>query len=314
MPRVLVLSFGCLLLLGSCTQKLICPAYESSFIYDQEELRKKFSYFKDDSTPKVVTVSKNKYLIIPEQAYRKKIRSLKTIEMKPVMVQLPDSLKPDYQKGKDKKNDFKGAEQDRSDSAVIKKIGIPDSTSDNKHGSEEDSVYVITKDKEARVLKYDRDSSKYKVVNITLNADQDNYMWYFRDVLVLPDVRAALEDQQNAKAQKEKDAKIKKRSTGFFGFFRNLFKKKQKTDSTKSLVPTVPPIDSENPADSTAALSAAAVKPPPPPEKKGFFSFLKRKKSKAPKKEPEPVIDPAQKPADKKEPDKKEPVKKEDGF
>ena len=68
-------------MLGSCTQKMICPAYQSSFIYDKEALRKKFSYFKEDSTPKMYTASRNKYLIGVPVSYKKKVRSLQTVEM-----------------------------------------------------------------------------------------------------------------------------------------------------------------------------------------------------------------------------------------
>jgi len=32
------------------------------------------------------------------------------------------------------------------------------------------------------------------------NLDQDNYMWYFRDVLVLPDVKASLDEGKAEKA------------------------------------------------------------------------------------------------------------------
>jgi hypothetical protein len=313
MLRVFVLSFGCLLLLGSCTQKLICPAYQSAFIHDQDALRKKFSYFKEDSTPKLVTVSKNKYLIIPEQSYRKKIKSMKTVEMKTVKVTLPDSLQPKYNKDKTKESEFKGAEQDAGDSTAIKN-GVADSAAQKKQEAPEDSAYAITKDKEMRVLKYDRDSAKYRVVHITLNADQDNYMWYFRDVLVLPDVRAALDDQKKAKAAAAEAAKPKKDKKGFLGFFKNLFKKKEKVDSTKTVAPSVPPIDSDNPADSTAALSVALEKPAPAPEKKkGLFGLFKKKKPKTEKKEPEPIA-PQQPADDKKEPDKKDVKKEGEGF
>ena len=64
MTRNLTLIAGLFALLASsCTQKMICPAYQSSFIYDKETLRKKFSYFKEDSTPKILTASKTKYLV-----------------------------------------------------------------------------------------------------------------------------------------------------------------------------------------------------------------------------------------------------------
>src|SRR3954462_1525726 len=82
--------------LSSCTQRLICPAYQSAFIYDKEALRKKFSYFNEDSTPKILTASKTKYLIAQPTSYHKKVRSLQTVEMKQVHPVVPDSLRDDY--------------------------------------------------------------------------------------------------------------------------------------------------------------------------------------------------------------------------
>jgi hypothetical protein len=165
---------------------MICPAYQSSFIYDKEQLRKKFSYFKEDSTPKILTASKTKYLIAVPESYRKKMRGLKTVEMKPVYPVIPDSLK--LEKGED----LILAERDVVDSAAA---------------PPQDSVYAITKTKE-----------KY-------NVDQDIYMWYFRDQLVLPDVRAAMETQKENKEAAAKTARKKK-------FFEKLmFWKKKPVDS-----------------------------------------------------------------------------------
>src|ERR1700709_1598223 len=96
MARALMFFIVTCIALGACTQRLICPAYQSAFIYDQDALRKKFSYFNEDSTPKVLTASKNKYLIADPVSYHKKIRSLQTVAMKPVYVVVPDSLKDDF--------------------------------------------------------------------------------------------------------------------------------------------------------------------------------------------------------------------------
>src|SRR4051812_11553203 len=179
MTRALTLFVGLIALMASsCTQKLICPAYQSSFIYDKEALRKKFSYFKEDSTPKIVTASKTKYLIAVPESYRKKMRGLKTVEMKPVYPVIPDSLK--INQGED---------------LILAERDVIDSTA-----APVDSVYAITKTKE-----------KY-------NVDQDIYMWYFRDQLVLPDVRAAMETQTEAKGQAAKSAKKKAKGN----FFRKL--------------------------------------------------------------------------------------------
>ncbi|MEP2671378.1 MAG: hypothetical protein ABJH04_20410 [Cyclobacteriaceae bacterium] len=246
MIRIALLLVGTIILLSSCTQRMICPAFQSAYIYDKEELRKKFSYFQEDSTPKILTASKTKYLIAVPESYRKKMRSLKTVEMKPVYPVIPDSLK--LEEGAD----LIMAERDVIDSAAVQQ-GL-DRT---------DSAYAITKAKE-----------KY-------NVDQDNYMWYFRNQLVLPDVRAALEEKsgKNLGTNAGGGAKEKK------GFFKNLFKKKDKNDSSAVDSPPLP-------SDSTAATG-------------------KVKKKKTPKKKKEKKV------KDKKKEEEENPAKKEeedDGF
>lgn len=221
MNRALQLSVGFILLLGSCTQQLVCPAYQSSFIYDKEALRKKFSYFKEDSTPKILTASKNKYLIAVPESYRKKMRGLKTVEAKPVFPVIPDSLKLE-----------KGERQ------LMAEVDVVDSAA----AAPADSVYAITKTKE-----------KY-------NVDQDIYMWYFRDLLVLPDVRAAMETQdKNRKSAAASSAKGKKKKKGLFSFL----KKKKPADSLAVDEPEI--ITS----DSTAAQ----------PKKKGLLGIFGGKKA-----------------------------------
>jgi len=268
MARAMIVIFVTCITLAACTQRLICPAYQSAFIYDKEALRKKFSYFNEDSTPKILTASKTKYLIAEPSSYQKRLRSLRTVEMKPVFPVVPDSLRDDYM--------VSLAELDSSANSIIDSTYIVDV---DQHAdtlqSMEDSVYVITKDKEVRLLKYDSDSLKYSVVDVRLNVDQDNYMWYLRDFLVLPDVRLAKLQQQGGNGE-GKGANAKKEKKGFFGFFKNLFKRKnkEKIDSTTLQTPVkteddfdyVDTVQTEKPSVETAQ-----------PKKKGFFSFLKRK-------------------------------------
>lgn len=258
------------LLLGACTQRMVCPAYQSAFIYDKAELRKKFSYFEDDSIPKVLTASKNKYLIAEPTSYRKKLRSLATVEMRQVPVAVPDSLTEE--------GDVSLAELDLAARSVMDTIVAsgyqepPDTTQ-----TEEDSVYVITKDKELRLLKYDTDSAKYHVVDVRLNVDQDNYMWYLRDYLILPDVRLA-KLQQSGAADGGKSVKGKKEKKGIKGFFKNLFKRKKKEDAdTTELAP--PPKEEFDFVDTTGVENTAGpqMQQEKKKEKKGFFSFLKKK-------------------------------------
>ncbi|HEY3405255.1 MAG TPA: hypothetical protein VGK59_17845 [Ohtaekwangia sp.] len=280
------------LLLGACTQRMICPAYQSAFIYDQDELRKRFSYFEDDSTPKILTASKNKYLIAETPSYKKKIRMMQTVPMKPVNVNLPDSLKEGIE-GED--GVIPGAELDLAARSVIDSIYIEDVEQDTL-AADEDSVYMISKDKELRLLKYNfpdslvydpatgkyvRETPKYVVTEVRFNVEQDNYMWYLRDYLVLPDVRLA---KMGGGGEKSGDGKVsgKKEKKGFFGFFKNLFKKKDKeaaADSTAAPVQAQPDEEEFDYVDEDEQLKAQQPQQQQEPEKKG--GLFKKKKDKS---------------------------------
>ena len=231
MSRLYLLA-ACLLGLAACnTQRMVCPAYQSSFIYDKEAVRTKFSYFNPDSTPKIYTASKNKYLVAVPESYRKKYKKMQTVEMNPVYPVIPDSVK--------EQDEFRLAEVSDVDSAVMAQAMTEPG----------DSAYAITKTRE-----------KY-------NLDQDLYMWYFREVLVLPDVRAALERKANA-ANEAKSKEVKEKKGGIKGFFQNLFKKKPKP--------------AETPTATDAAPTTGTDAPPQPEKKKGG---LFKKKSEPEKKE-----------------------------
>lgn len=291
------------LILGACTQRMICPAYQSAFIYDKDELRKRFSYFEDDSTPKVLTASKNKFLIAETPSYKKKIRSMQTVPMKPVNVVLPDSLVEGYQEGED--GIVPGAELDLAARSVIDSIYIEDVERDSL-AVEEDSVYMITKDKEIRVLKYNtpdslkydpatgryvRETPKYVVTQVKFNVEQDNYMWYLRDYLVLPDVRIS---KMGGGAEKSGDGKASKKNEkkGFFGFFKNIFKKKKKdvtADSTALQAPVQPSEDDFDYVDEDEQLQLQQkAQQQKEPEKKGGFLKRNKKADSASTSEPKP--------------------------
>jgi hypothetical protein len=296
---------------------MICPAYQSAFIYDKNELRKKFSYFEEDSTPKLLVASKTKYLIAEPMSYRKKLRSLQTVAMKPVNPVLPDSMTVDEDlegiEGED--GVVPGAELDLAARSVIDSIYIVDVPIDSAQ-TYVDSIYVITKDKELRLLKYNfpdslkyddasgqyvKETPAYSVKDIRYNVEQDNYMWYLRNALVLPDVRLS-QIQQSAQ-----DAAVNKKSTakkkGFLGFFKNLFKKKEKepVDSTDQEVQPAPIDDFdyvEN--DSIRQRQQDSIRAAQPTQKKGAFSILKKKnkKSDSEPKDQKPKRKRKEKPAD----------------
>jgi len=226
----------------ACTERAICPAYQSAFIHDKEVLDRHFSYFKEDSTPKVLSASKDRYNIIEPVSYRKKLRSLQTIAMTDIYPQDEDSLTFD--------DEIEYAEREVGyDSTAI--ISIEEDTVATKA----DSIYMIS-------LKEEK-----------FNVDEELYLWYLKDYLVYPDIRLQMEDiAESKKAEQGEEEKEKK---GFFGFFKNLFKKKDKSDST-SLETSATDIE-----EGTAS---------PPKEKKGPFDFLKKKKKKkdTPPEEEEP--------------------------
>jgi len=233
MTRAVFVVFGFLLTLTSCTQRMICPAYQSAFIYDKDELRKKFSYFKYDSVPKVFTASKNKYLIAEPTTYKKKVRTMQTVPAKKVFVNVPDSLS-----GKPKSDSVITADLDRAARSVIEEDSVSvDKPKAQSVTDEDTTLYVISKDREVRVLKYNMpDSLEYDSVNnryvaqkpayyveeVRFNTEQDSYMWYLRHSLVLPDVRLA-RIQGDKKDSGEEKEKVKKKG----GFFKNLFRKKE---------------------------------------------------------------------------------------
>lgn len=277
---------GCCLALGACTQRQICPAFQSAYIYDKDALRKKFSYFRADSTPKIFTASKNRYLVAEPTPYRRKVRSLQTVEMKPVAVNVPDSIA--------NRDSVSVADLDRAARSVIDSTFIQDVPGGPQAAPVEDSVYVITKDRELRLLKYNGADSleydpvaekyvaqkpEYYVEDVRLNIEQDNYMWYLRDYLVLPDVRIA-QKQQSSEAResgkKNKGKKDKKDRQGLKGFFKNLFKKKPKPDSTQ--VAPAPPEEEFDFIDSDTLTRAD----PPAPQRqtrKGMLASGRTKPS-----------------------------------
>ena len=282
MARAFLLLIGCCLMLGSCTQRSICPAFQSAYIYDKDALRKKFSYFQEDSTPKMLTASKNKYLVAEATPYRKKVRDLQTVSMKPVLVQVPDSIVNG--------DSVSMADLDRAARSVIDSTFIPEGTSQAQTAPAEDSVYVISKDKELRLLKYNGADSlvydpvaekyvaqkpEYYVKDVRLNIEQDNYMWYLRDHLILPDVRLA-RIQQGAEREKESREKVKaeKKKKKKKGFFKNLFRKKaQEQDSTQ----VAPPQQEEFDFIDSDTLTSTAPPPVAPETKRGVLSSKKNR-------------------------------------
>lgn len=84
----------CLLiaLITSCQSKMICPAFQSSFIYNDEQRENLFAYFNQDSLPIGNNyVAKNKYGIIEQVNRNKRSRQMRTVEMEIVFPGNPDT-------------------------------------------------------------------------------------------------------------------------------------------------------------------------------------------------------------------------------
>lgn len=275
MLRALILLLAGAWLLTSCkTQRMICPAYQSAFVFDKATTKENFVYYNEnkdqpreilasngkaftlpakDSTwersvvlpgpslPIERRVKKDRYLLLPQKTYKKALHDLQTIPMKPV-----------YQK---KVEEDTAAIRKALDSAArtitdtITSVSLPK----KEKKLEEDSVYVITKLKEK------------------FNLDQDNYMWYFRNLLVLPDVRIAMGEQEAAKNPPKAARK------GFFASLKGLFKKKPKKKDSLA-------VEEPQATDSTGAPIAK-------PKKKFSFKglFKKKKPEGAPVKKEEAI-------------------------
>jgi hypothetical protein len=208
---------------------MVCPAYQSAYIHDKDALRKKFSYFVGDSTPKVyASAKKNKYLVGETVSYKKKVRSIQTVAMKPVNPVVPDSLKEGFVKDS---IDVSSVVRNVNDSTAVIRIDTLQASASDSLMS--DSVYVISKDREVRVLKYDNMKRAYFVDTVGFNTQQDSYMWYLRDWLVLPDARIA-----QRKADKEDVEDEKKEKGGLFKRKKDK-KKEESSDISQDLVPKV---------------------------------------------------------------------------
>ncbi len=288
MIRALIVCVFAALVFASCnTQRKICPAYQSAFIFDKPSQKEAFVHFNENknqarevlaSNSKTLTLPANdsswsnsivlpgpalpkekrnkrtRYLLLPEKTYKKALRALQTVDMKPVYPKKKDSLDANIDKLLD------SAARSLNDT-----LTSSDKIDASKPEEKKDSTYMISLEKEK------------------FNVDQDNYMWYFRNVLVLPDVRIAMEEG-NAEAS-TKTSKTKKEKKGFF---RNIFKKKDKKKDVKK--------DSLVAAEPVVVDSTGAVVPPKKEKKKGIFGFLKKK----------PKVDPAM------EQKKREDAKKEE--
>ncbi len=211
---------------------------------------------------------------------------MQTVKMRDINPALPDSMKVGQEGLLGEDGVVPGAELDLAARSVIDSTYIVDIPVDTT-AELVDSAYMISKDKEVNLLKYEMPDSlvydeasgkyvvqtpEYRVQQVRFNVEQDNYMWYLRKNLVLPDVRAAQNMQAAEKAAEKKEKK------GISGFFKKLFKKKRDSDSTDT-APVKAAGEFDYVDDNEGAPDTTDVKVAPE-KKKSSVSFLKRKKRK----------------------------------
>jgi len=282
MTKALISCLACVYALTGCnTQRMICPAYQSAFIFDKSEEKKAFVVYNDNknqpqevlasnsktlnlpardsswdnsvvikapSLPPERRVKKDRYLLLPQKTYRKALKALQTIPMKPVYPKkVDDSLNI--------KKELDSAARSITDTISASAIAKPE----EQNG---DSVYMISKEKEK------------------FNVDQDNYMWYFRDILVLPDVKLAMDAGKEEEAASSAGDKKEKKS--FIEKLKGLFKKKPKA-KTEVADSTAVSEQEENPYDSTSTVAKPVVQ-----KKKGLFG---KKSKNAPPETPKKKTD-----------------------
>ena len=77
----------------SCQERMVCPAYQSTYILDDSVRSGFFSRFETDSTPKrYAKVQKDHFGIIKKKKKREKLRDLRTVAMRDI---LPPKQEPD---------------------------------------------------------------------------------------------------------------------------------------------------------------------------------------------------------------------------
>jgi hypothetical protein len=73
-------------LASGCQERMICPAYQSTFIFDEEVRYQLFTRFEADSMPKQYAgVDKNLFGLIKKQPKKKKERQMATVAMRNIL-------------------------------------------------------------------------------------------------------------------------------------------------------------------------------------------------------------------------------------
>ncbi|EMR00728.1 hypothetical protein [Cesiribacter andamanensis] len=84
--RGLFLLLTLLAVFSACQERMICPAYQSTFIFDEEVRYQLFTKFEADSMPKQYAgVDKNLFGLIKKQPRKKKERQMAIVAMRNIL-------------------------------------------------------------------------------------------------------------------------------------------------------------------------------------------------------------------------------------
>lgn len=210
--------FNLLFIATACTvQKRVCPAYQSAFIFDKNTRENHFSYYNNHfKEAMTVTASIGKSIEIPP---KDTLWMLRSVGLDGPAIPFQKKVKRNKYLLLPKKSHRKALKLMRTverkfvyeayDSARMEKIHQLDSI------SLLDSVYRISEAREK------------------FNLDQDAYMWYFKDQLLLPDARWEKFDKF-VEEKKRAEETAKKNRKGWFSFLKR--KKKLPEDTTAAKV------------------------------------------------------------------------------
>ena len=77
----------------SCRRKVVCPAFQSTYILNDSVRHQRFSLFGRDTIPRYdYWVSKNRYGVVERTPYKRKFEEMKTIPMETIFPKKLDSL------------------------------------------------------------------------------------------------------------------------------------------------------------------------------------------------------------------------------
>jgi len=228
--------------LASCKADMICPAYQSYFLLDETTQKNQFGYFALDSLPRRDVF----YSSLDKNGLVAKTSLFAYID--------------------------KDWVRERELRTVNMEVIYPE-ISDSLLFSGDVMMYAETDIVDSTAL----DSARMAAQTFRYGADQKYYNWYFRDKLVWKDELEGTKE--------ETDNVLKEEEGGFFsflGFFKNLFKKKEKVSADGSeTIDAASQQDEdgleENPAEKKGIFKKKDKQPKQPKEKK-----VKSKKEKKP--------------------------------